>query len=308
MGKTKIIYSLTERGLFSELSNLALAIVFAKRNNMKLEVNTRRWCAHVEKGWTDYFKATVKENECLMASQFRIFENKGLWIGTMYYHTRDYFQFYIPKTLNRIYLLFHPHTMLSNDVVQLMRKPSFLYDAQNDIYECYRETIKSIIQYNDTTKNYIDKKKSLMGLPSDYISVHIRRGDKIAMGEMKSISLDFYVQKVVEQKQISNNVYIATDDTSVIDSLKPKLEASGFRIYYNTGMAGTGYDQNKFNNEDKEVRRQTVLDTLLDMDILINSKYFIGTFSSNIGRIVPLYIGLENCCSLDDKWSYGEDY
>ena len=41
MKKKRIVYSLTGRGLFSELSNLALALVYADYNQEELTVNTR---------------------------------------------------------------------------------------------------------------------------------------------------------------------------------------------------------------------------------------------------------------------------
>ena len=53
MKKKRIVYSLTGRGLFSELSNLALALVYADYNQEELTVNTRNWNARVEKGWSD---------------------------------------------------------------------------------------------------------------------------------------------------------------------------------------------------------------------------------------------------------------
>ena len=40
MKKKRIVYSLTGRGLFSELSNLALALVYADYNQEELTVNT----------------------------------------------------------------------------------------------------------------------------------------------------------------------------------------------------------------------------------------------------------------------------
>ena len=40
MKKKRIVYSLTGRGLFSELSNLALALVYADYNQEELTVNS----------------------------------------------------------------------------------------------------------------------------------------------------------------------------------------------------------------------------------------------------------------------------
>ena len=53
---------------------------------------------------------------------------------------------------------------------------------------------------------------------------------------------------------------------------------------------------------DKKSRYIDTLNMLLDMDILIHSSFFIGTYTSNVSRIVPLYVGFEKSLSLDDEW------
>ena len=60
MKKKRIVYSLTGRGLFSELSNLALALVYADYNQEELTVNTRNWNARVEKGAIAGFTYVVR--------------------------------------------------------------------------------------------------------------------------------------------------------------------------------------------------------------------------------------------------------
>ena len=60
MEKKRIVYSLTGRGLFSELSNLALGLVYADYNQEELTVNTRNWNERVEKGWSDYFESVLQ--------------------------------------------------------------------------------------------------------------------------------------------------------------------------------------------------------------------------------------------------------
>ena len=70
MKKKRIVYSLTGRGLFSELSNLALALVYADYNQEELTVNTRNWNARVEKGWSDYFESVLPNCNGVMCSQY----------------------------------------------------------------------------------------------------------------------------------------------------------------------------------------------------------------------------------------------
>ena len=55
----------------------------------------------------------------------------------------------------------------------------------------------------------------------------------------------------------------------------------------------------------RRIQKSRYIDTLnmlLDMDILIHSSFFIGTYTSNVSRIVPLYVGFDKSFSLDDEW------
>ena len=74
MKKKRIVYSLTGRGLFSELSNLALALVYADYNQEELTVNTRNWNARVEKGWSDYFESVLPNCNGVMCSQYIVYK------------------------------------------------------------------------------------------------------------------------------------------------------------------------------------------------------------------------------------------
>ena len=111
-------------------------------------------------------------------------------------------------------------------------------------------------------------------MPDDFIGVHIRRGDKITTGEMDNISLKRYVSKIEEYD--IDDVYIATDDISTINSIREALD-NKYKIYHNPCLKTNGFD----------------------------SKNFIGTYSSNLSRVVPCIIGFDKCISLDDEWSIG---
>ena len=50
-----------------------------------------------------------------------------------------------------------------------------MQDIRND----YGSALRKILKFNESTTGYIEKRKSEMNLPIDYIAVHIRRGDKI---------------------------------------------------------------------------------------------------------------------------------
>ena len=56
-----------------------------------------------------------------------------------------------------------------------------LEDIRND----YGSALRKILKFNEKTTGYIEKRKSEMNLPVDYIAVHIRRGDKIVSREIE---------------------------------------------------------------------------------------------------------------------------
>ena len=110
---------LTGRGLFSELSNLALALVYADYNQEELTVNTRNWNARVEKGWSDYFESVLPNCNGVMCSQYIVYKKGKPWWGNIYYNPSAFFRYYIFYIMNRIYLLFHPETELDRKSTRL---------------------------------------------------------------------------------------------------------------------------------------------------------------------------------------------
>lgn len=205
------------------------------------------------------------------------------------------------KSKHFVLRIIHPETELGNEVFLKMRSEDFL-EKLEDIRNDYGSALRKILKFNEKTTDYIEKRKSEMNLPVDYIAVHIRRGDKIVSREMKELGLSLYIDAVKGKKHISRNVFIATDDGSVTDKLKSALVAEGFNVYWNTAVTQTGFDESLFNTKDKKSRYIDTLNMLLDMDILIHSSFFIGTYTSNVSRIVPLYVGFEKSLSLDDEW------
>ena len=112
---------------------------------------------------------------------------------------------------------------------------------------------------------------------------------------------------IAQENGIQGKVFVrfvvsATGD--VKDELKSILVAEGFNVYCNTAVTQTGFDESLFNTKDKKSRYIDTLNMLLDMDILIHSSFFIGTYTSNVSRIVPLYVGFGKSLSLDDEWNF----
>lgn len=303
MKKTKVLYSLTTRGLYSELFNLCLASVFCEKMGYKLCINSFYWNAKIEKGWNDYFESIFKCYNNFFSAQDKIYTKEKPWIGKIYYKPKEFFSFYFSKIANGIYLLFHPHTLLTKDVFERMRSDEFINSALGDnAFVMMAESFKKMYLLNSITKQELIGRKLLIDLPDDYIGLHIRRGDKIASQEMNDIHLDRYVDEAIKHRDISRNVFVATDDVSVVDYLIPRFKDYGMKVFYNNLNKSHGHNETTFNQSSKQLRYEETINVLLEMDILVHSLYFIGTYTSNLSRVVPFFLGLDRCISLDNDW------
>ena len=299
----KIIYSLTHRGLYSELVNLALAKVYADKYNYRLLVNSRNWNSKIDNGLSDWFIPYFEETHSILTYQEKIYNNEKPWIGKIYYNPSAFWGYWRERLYNKIFKFFNPTALLSKESFQRMHSGDFLSQySEGELLNAVSNSFKKFYKYNALTQNSISEKKQYINIPDNYISIHIRRGDKIVTGEMEDISLNIYVDAIRKYSYISNNIYIATDDVTVISYISKKLSDTDIKIYYNKDNKLKGFDEKTYNLKSDSVRRDEVLNMLFDMDMMINSSFFIGTFSSNVGCVVAMYLGLDKCHSIDVSW------
>ena len=299
----KIIYSLTHRGLYSELVNLALAKVYADKYNYRLLVNSRNWNSKIDNGLSDWFIPYFEETHSILTYQEKIYNNEKPWIGKIYYNPSAFWGYWRERLYNKIFKFFNPTALLSKESFQRMHSGDFLSQySEGELLNAVSNSFKKFYKYNALTQNSISEKKQYINIPDNYISVHIRRGDKIVTGEMEDINLNIYVDAIRKYSYISNNIYIATDDVTVISYISKKLSDIDIKIYYNKDNKLKGFDEKTYNLKSDSVRRDEVLNMLFDMDMMINSSFFIGTFSSNVGCVVAMYLGLDKCHSIDVSW------
>ena len=298
-----IIYSLTHRGLYSELVNLALAKVYADKYNYRLLVNSRNWNSKIDNGLSDWFIPYFEETHSILTYQEKIYNNEKPWIGKIYYNPSAFWGYWRERLYNKIFKFFSPTALLSKESFQRMHSGDFLSQySEGELLNAVSNSFKKFYNYNVLTQNNISEKKQYINIPDNYISIHIRRGDKIVTGEMEDINLNIYVDAIRKYSYISNNIYIATDDVTVISYISKKLSDIDIKIYYNKENKLKGFDEKTYNLKSDSVRRDEVLNMLFDMDMMINSSFFIGTFSSNVGCVVAMYLGLDKCHSIDVSW------
>lgn len=304
MKSKTIIYSLSTRGMYSELFNLCLALVYARHHQLSLKLNTWLWNSRIKKGWQDYFEPTITCSNNPFSAQDKVYTNEKPWIGKIYYKPKEFFTFYYRLILNHLYHITHPHHLLTKEIFEDMRSNEFIFGVLREkAFDLMASSFKQMYRLNNNTMNHLKQRIGDLRLPDNYIGVHIRRGDKITSKEMQKIHLDKYVNTIINYKGISTNIYIATDDTSIINDIKGKLCTHGFNLFYNSKNNSQGFNEADFNHSSKQARQEETLNVLLDMEVLIHSAFFIGTYTSNLSRVVPFFLGLDKCISLDNDWN-----
>jgi len=290
---TELIYPLTNRGFFSEINNLVLAALFCLDNNIKLKLCTKNW---VGGKWTDYFIPMVEEYKGTIPVPGDLFSKRKLDVFFVMYHKK-----------------LKGRKILQDDVWAEMRSSSFTEKQFNfpelgidgSIFEAKKQLFTIILNYNKQTFEEIFFMKDA---DNDFVKgsfgIHIRRGDKVT-GKTKEAELfdvEFYLNKVLEVNSEIKKITICTDDYNVVKNFREKAPEYDYLSFCDSDRVG--YFQAKYNStKDSTRKRAEVIDVLKDAYLLINSRIFIGTNSSNISRFVTLMRNNQHCYSLDTEWS-----
>jgi hypothetical protein len=137
------------------------------------------------------------------------------------------------------------------------------------------------------------------GLPNDeFISLHVRAGDKFTETEMFDFSE--YMKPALELSH-NRKAFILTDDFTVMEQLRTQYP--DWEFYTLCEPTERGYFHRDFVRQNKEFKYRQHLKLFANMDICAASNTFVGTYSSNPGMYMGMRIGQERCHCLDfDKW------
>jgi Alpha-(1,6)-fucosyltransferase N- and catalytic domains len=121
------------------------------------------------------------------------------------------------------------------------------------------------------------------------VAFHIRRGDKILL-ESRVYETMEYVEKLQHivgrnnQEELSRirYCYVATDDYHVVSDLQQSLKEAGITCTLYT-LTQPGYVTTR--------HAEDFVLFLAQLELLLHTTYFIGTFNSNVGGLAALYRG-----------------
>jgi hypothetical protein len=179
------------------------------------------------------------------------------------------------------------------------------------------------LQFNPATELRIAELKRSYGVPLDWdpnqpsASFHVRRGDKVEnrLNESPKYDGTAYVHKL---KQIAPNVtfehcFVATDDYRAIVEIREAL-ANETTICRNLHTLTQPDENGHHRDKTKKIKKNEspdaeTLQFIAELQSMITTTYFVGTFNSNVGALASV---LRGCHGRNDNYphfarSYGVD-
>jgi len=286
-------YYLARKGFFAEINCMLNGIIFCLHNNIKLNLISDFFIYRQNCGWEDYFEPFTETLNPSPSLKHFICDGLG-------------------ATFNVIY----NYDFLNINVPRLDLKP-------NDIFENKRKIAQLVYRYSERTKKLIDHIKADVELPNDYVAFHIRRGDKVgeakldpqASIEAKKYPAKDYLEKLLNEKSLDTttsaslrvngfeirNIFVCSDSYEAVEELKNFIEEENLdiKIFTTCKPSNKGWST-KEKTEKFENKFYEVIRLIADTDICLKSKYFVGTYSSNMSRFITLmHDNTENCFSMD---------
>lgn len=279
----------TGNGFYSELNSLLFSVLFCLQNKLRLELYSKDALFCFGNGWNEYFEPFCPE-----------FKND--FIGKRI--SRDYINNHRDKHICYIYKIFTRNDIL-NDIYWYCRSGWFEHSTfdipelaiHGDIRQAMKVIIPIVYRFNDKYTTIINQFIEDLNLPDEYISLHVRAGDKVT--ERMLITPQDYLEKAKLHSDC-HNIFVATDDYRIFEQLKDNNPE--YTFYTSTSPEEKGYDQDKFVQSSKEYIQQNLIEMFASIRVFLQSCLFVGTFSSNPGMFVGMQLD-EKMIGMDfDKW------
>jgi hypothetical protein len=290
--KKKYIFHIgANAGFYSELCNMIFAILYCLKYEYKFILYSKDANFAYKNGWNDFFHPFCEETT--------FFIHK-------YYNTRNYKPIIRKRHLLlwKTYRFFNKKTFLTYELWDKYFCEDFdkaVFDIPNlgihgDSRKASSIIAKMIYQFNEKTLCEIKSYTNSISLPSKYISMQIRRGDKIT--ECSLCPIDHYF-KVANQISNNRNLFILTDDYNVIKEIKDTY--LDWQVKTLTSPDEKGYNHEAFVRISNQIKKQKLIKLFASIEIIRKSQLFIGTYTTNIGLFLGMVMPLGKVISIQKK-------
>ncbi|WP_022823985.1 hypothetical protein [Hymenobacter norwichensis] len=299
----RLIFRLgVDSGFFSEYNNMLLALLYCLKHGIRFELYSDHTHFALRDGWNDFFVPfgaanTQRINKDYNLRPYIIEQSKEAPLQKLVKYC------YITAA----YKLLFGVDYLTQDLWAHHRNPSFAHTTftipelgfeQTPLLEATQWFIKALWNYNQPSGQAIAQLTQTVVLPAEYISLHIRAGDKFTETKMYDFS-----EYMVPATRFSANqtAFVMTDDYTVVEQLRKQY--TDWQFHTLCLPSERGYFHKAFVKQDRQAKYQHHLQLFAAIDITAGATKFIGTYNSNPGMYMGMRIGPERCFCLDsDEW------
>lgn len=298
---TPLIFHLgIDAGFFTEFSYMIHAMLFCLENHLQFNLYSKDANFAYSKGWRDYFEPFCPEIEddfhhkwnvhripCWRNMLSASFQQKSpkpfIWKCK-----NEYKAYVCRKYCKRLY---GKNCRTTHDVLFVQRKRYLIPDLHidGDYIAAYQTLARTVWRLNPTTKVACENLLNTLQIPSPYMGIHIRGGDKIT--ETSLVSPLVYAQ-ILKQQSSFNNVFLITDDYSNYTALCNQVE--DFHWYTLCEPEEKGYVHTQFCSQQKEKKHLQMIRFLSQVEGAMHSSYFIGSITCGLSLFLHKWFWPKN--------------
>ena len=275
--KKSLVFSFTDSGLFSEINNLLLTVLYCKKNgyDLLIDYSSLRCISkiHLKNIFLLDDYNTINDVIITSASTRSINtyisrqsgSKKIMYLIKYYFHI---IRFYISSNIhNYNYELFQNHF---NKIREL--RLSLSENDKNFIFQ----TVDNIWNFDSFSASTIH---------TNFVGAHIRRGDKIT--ETEFISLDLFYREIIDKCKINNtkNVVLFTDFLG--DGIKLKDMLFGYNVKVKS-LDEEGYFHEEFLKQSDITKNDKTLKLCNIVHEMSLATHFIGSNDANLSAFICL--------------------
>lgn len=306
--KTLVFKIGDEAGFFSEYNNMILCMLYCLENNIKFVLSSKNANFAHSKGWTDFFEPFCTENNSAFHLKYNhrsehsftpLIRHRLKRLGLVTKVETNYPWYF--KVLKKLRLAPYLTQDLFFNARKLDTTKTYNFPTlqiNGNLRAACKQLTELTWKFNTETSQNINKRISGLNLPTEYVGLHIRRGDKDM--EHEALSYEKYFVEIQKRTSIKNT-FVLTDDYTVIEQLQanyPEWNISTF-----CEKSERGYFHSDFLKQSSDFKKQKMIVLFASIQTLLRSQLFVGTYSSNPGMFIGMKMLPEQCIGIDfDEW------
>lgn len=280
-----------DAGFYSEVSNMVSAILYCLKYGYRFKMYSKTGNFAYEKGWTDFFEPFCDET-------------------TFYLHHRYNARYTAPRIRSKhkliwgLYRGWNKKTFLTYELWDKFFCKEFddeYFDIpelgiKGNLREASTTIANMIYRFNDATQEAINARIEGLNLPSLYVAMQVRRGDKIKENELSPLKSHIdMVDKLSDVKEL----FVLTDDYTVISELNDKYPQ--WQVFTLTKADERGYNHQEFAARGALEKKNDLIKLFSALEIIRMSELFVGTYTTNVGLFLGMVMPYNKIVSIQKK-------